>query len=392
MQRAAIAKLLDVGDDEVENKAEVLRFLLKKSEDNFGKIKTWEGTFESVSERKIPGRTPDDKLENVTLKPRTSRGRFAIDSAQKIYFSDLFSVEKPTKLKNGMTAVAIDNSRFDPRCRSDQKSNQRMDANTIVDHLKAHIGFENIWERTSLSETSGPEGKVITLKQVFGSGDLENEGMVCTCSFAEANGYQLTSSSQRMKKIKLNHHQTIDYQQVDGIYIPSKITDKQGSAFGDGSVVRDSETINIYLSRLNDELTFQHAFEIFQDQNNLNKGRKGNIPFIRNTAKDLAPNFGREIKDDRLELRADKNGKLAEIITVSEHGEGKRYSNLGELTTTIETFARQLDHGIAQNMKVIFVADKNLNPAEIERVKKAVQFKIKLSNDQEVNVPRLVFR
>ena len=43
-------------------------------------------------------------------------------------------------------------------------------------------------------------------------------------------------------------------------------------------------------------------------------------------------------------------------------------------------------------MKVIFVADKNLNAAEIERVRQTIQFKIKLVTNEEVTVPRLEFR
>ena len=160
---------------------------------------------------------------------------------------------------------------------------------------------------------------------------------------------------------------------------------------GEGLVL-DNEKIDIFLSRLNDDLTFQHAFEIYQDPRQLPFSQEVNVPFLANTAKMSAPDFGRVIEDDRLELIADENGSLAEVVTVSEHGEGKRYKDLGNLTKTIEAFVRQLDQGIAQKMKIIFVADKNLNAAEIERVRQTIQFKIKLVTNEEVTVPRLEFR
>ena len=104
------------------------------------------------------------------------------------------------------------------------------------------------------------------------------------------------------------------------------------------------------------------------------------------------PNFVQVINQDRIELRANKDGSLAEIVSVSEQGELAKYSSTKELQQTIKSFCNRLPPEVAARMKLVVVADTNLNPKELEQFKSEIKVEINLSNGGSKTIPAISLR
>ncbi len=370
-EKAMMAKLLANDQKEVKDKSTVLKMLVKKNLSNLERIKTWEGTFSYAWGRLAEGEKGTHGI----------RGRFSIDNEHNQIFWD--GAGPPA---NGMTSRSVISGEFDPR--SFKSITGPMSGQGIAANLSLAIKNEPIpgfWDRARLTISESENGKTYSFRTCSVIISDRKEHWIAEYVFEESAGYMVVSYKNYFSKLDLDQLCEVEYQNVGGIFIPKKHTFTSTGGFGKLDV-RDVATTELFLSRLNKGLTFHHLYETYRDDLKNDpkaKAKKGNIAVGPHIDWDSTPNFVQTINQDRIELRANKDGSLAAIVSISEHGEMARYSDTKAFRKQLESFSRKLPAEVAARMRLVFATDMELNPAELERFKSEIQIEIKLNGRQK---------
>jgi len=374
-EKATMKARLATDRKDVKDKSAVLRMLLEKNKSNWERIVTWEGTFSHSFERVAEG----EKKSIYGM-----RGRFSIDNENDLVFWD--GVGPPAKKSpDGRTGIQFVSGPFDPRstARVDDPSFSFLDNLTKTVRIEPLPGF---WDCHSLTFIDSPSGKTYFFNSTVP--ERENKGYWNQeFVFAESVGFLLVSRKSYFSKADFDQRSEIEYKQVSGIFVPQKHTRKTFGGYGEHDV-RDTFTTELFLSRLNDGLTFHHLYKVFRDLDlNRHSIRKRNALSKTHIDWNSAPDFARVINQDRIELRANSNGSLGEIVSVSGQGVVARYSDVKSFRQAIEAFCKHLQPEVVARMKIVLRVDSELNDEELERFKSEIKIDVEIKQQPIIAVP-----